>query len=673
MSRHRISIYSPMTLLLCVMLCGPTWAAGKNSSDRTFTDWLEHYQAWDVYEKELSIQPNSPDNILARGETLLRLDKPKKVVSLLATPLSDPVLENRRLLLLARANRLVGDYQACIFNWLAFAQSSDPGSMRGTMGAEQGLGLLFEDVWKQWFWESFFTQDPVLFETRQSTMAQMLELGGSVWPDNPFWPRVGPIFSDIRGLFPPAPSRSLSIEPDRELIGRTLAAWSLGFWEQGDGFLDQVSDPHVSTFWDRFAALVGRPSNSAGQDALEQSGRDDFFTLFSPDIRMITKWVLIPPETPSWPSFAQKIQSLDTAQALRMVTTEQESLFLPASIRKALDVCAFALKLEQGAVQPLEHHWDKLTGREQPPPLLLQLAYMILGGHPSMPEKISEAILARYLLSAAKVAPDGGVVAEFWHQPEPTEEYPLDYLMGYGKLAGSMAAQPDHAAATHLAFLYPQAPAAQKGLLFLARKANRAGHQNLAWSYLQKIQTKDLDASDRIEFLLARAGMEMELGYEDAALKDYAILMEERPGRIPPEKQLKLALLGQQKRQWGWAQQILESLWQRRATLKEPIRAEILFWLGEGAQSRGRMQEALAYYLRLAWSYPEQNIWAVTAMYRAGLIYEKRRDFETAKRLYTTVLKQSDRKSQKEAARTRIASVSADMKKNKQTLPMPLF
>jgi tetratricopeptide (TPR) repeat protein len=298
---------------------------------------------------------------------------------------------------------------------------------------------------------------------------------------------------------------------------------------------------------------------------------------------------------------------------------------------------------------------------------------MILGGSAEMPQNVSEATLTRYLLAAARVPSHGNVIADFWGQPETGKMYPLDYLKGYDRLAAQLADKPDRAVAGHLAFLYPQSPAAQKALLFLARNANTNGNQNLAWTYLQKIRTRDLDSYDRIEFLLARAGMEMELGQEDAALKDYAVLMKERPERIPPEKQLKLALLGQQKRQWTWAQNILESLWERRATLEEPIRAEILFWLGEGAQSQGRMQEALTSYLRLAWSYPKQNIWAVTAMYRAGLIYEKRREFETAKRLYTTVLKQSDRKSQKEAAKTRIASVSEGMKKNSQTLPQPLF
>ncbi|MDD4650188.1 MAG: tetratricopeptide repeat protein, partial [Desulfoplanes sp.] len=191
--------------------------------------------------------------------------------------------------------------------------------------------------------------------------------------------------------------------------------------------------------------------------------------------------------------------------------------------------------------------------------------------------------------------------------------------------------------------------------------------------YLQKIQTKDLDQDDRVEFLLAKAGMEMELGYEDAALRDYGILMQENPGRVPLEKQLKLALLGQQKRQWTWAQGILEGLWDKRALVDEQIRAEILFWLGEGAQSQGKLGKALEYYLRLAWSYPGQNIWAVTAMYRAGLIYEKRGEFEAAKRLYSSVLKHSDRASQKKAAKARIASVSAGMEQKQTNVATPMF
>ncbi len=668
--------------ILLAMLGTSAWAARKQSSPATFAHWLKQYQAWDVYEKELSGQANSPDNLLARGETLLRLRKPQEAMTLLAGSFSDPAQESRRLLLLARATRLMGDYPACILHWLNFAGAHPQDSTYLTMRKEPGLDLLFEDVWQQLFWASYFTQHTDLFATRHPMMSRMLELGSLVWPNHPFWEQARPVFSRITTLFGTASSSSVSktlegdqkpvMNPDREYIGKALAAWSLGFWDQGDTWLHQVNDPRLVQFWQQCAVLAGHPVNDH-QDMLKQSIRPDFFTLFAPQIRSITHWVLTPPDSPSWPSFADTLQSLGHAEALARVLAEQASLFLPESVGATLDVCAFALKLQHQGAASLQKDWNTFLSKEHPPPLLLQLAYMILGGHAVMPEKVSEARLLRYLLAAALVPSDGGVMEDFWQQSQDvaasSAAFPLDYLLEYNNLAATSG----HRYATQLAFLYPNSPAAQKGLLLLARRANQDGHHQLAWSYLQKIQTKDLDPSDRIEFLLARAGMEMELGHEDAALKDYALLMKEQPERIPLEKQLKLALLAQQKRQWAWAQDILESLWQRRATLTEPLRAEILFWLGEGAQSQGRMQEALTFYLRLAWSYPQQHIWAVTAMYRAGLIYEKRREFETAKRLYTTVLKQSDRKSQKEAAKTRIASVNAEIQRSQHNQPMPLF
>lgn len=658
--------------LLCPLLATPLLGASKASSP-SFTDWLQKYHAWDVYERELAARTSNPENLLDRARTLLRLNKPRQVIELLDTTLGDQNLDNQRLILLARANRLVEDYQACIFNWLAFGRNASPKEVQQTMQGEPGLDLLFEDVWKQWFWESFFTQNPALFATRKPFLERMVQMGQSIWPNQPFWQQVPPVLGDISNLFPPASPVPATLPADRVLMGKTLAAWSLGFWEQGDAFLGQISTPHVTDFWYRFAELIGHPAPPKGKDQGNNPRIKAFFTLFSPDIRSYTHWVLTPPEAPIWSSFSKQLQTMEPGQGLRMVTAERDSLFLQESIRRALDICAFALNLELGAVDHLQPNWEQLQTSEETPPLLLRIAYMILGGHPGMPGQISQATLTTYLLAAAGLEHPGAVMVDFWDAKPPSSAHPLDYLNAYQQLTAAVATRPDPTACVHLAFLYPQSPGAQKALLFLAKEANNKGHRHLAWSYLQKIQTRHLDSEDRIEFLLARAGMEMELGYEDAALKDYTQLMQERPQRIPPEKQLKLALLGQQKRKWAWSQQILQSLWERRAGLSEPLRAEILFWLGEGAQSQGKKQEALAYYLRLAWAYPKQNIWAVTALYRAGLMYEQQGQLATAKRLYTTVLKQSDRKSQKEAAKTRIAAVTANMPKHEQNQPIPLF
>jgi len=127
---------------------------------------------------------------------------------------------------------------------------------------------------------------------------------------------------------------------------------------------------------------------------------------------------------------------------------------------------------------------------------------------------------------------------------------------------------------------------------------------------------------------------------------------------------LRMSLLFQQLRKYEVAREQLLSLWNKRGTLPSSLQAETLFWLGEGEQGLRNAEKALDYYLLLAWQYPQENIWALTAMYRASLIYEKRGKYETAKRLLTTVVKRADRKEQREAARARINAIDNKMGKS---------
>jgi len=95
------------------------------------------------------------------------------------------------------------------------------------------------------------------------------------------------------------------------------------------------------------------------------------------------------------------------------------------------------------------------------------------------------------------------------------------------------------------------------------------------------------------------------------------------------------------------------------------LQAETLFWLGEGEQAMRNPDKALDYYLKLAWQYPQENIWALTAMYRASLIYEKRGKYETAKRLLGTVVRNAARKEQRVAAQARIDAIDKKMGEEK--------
>jgi TolA-binding protein len=106
---------------------------------------------------------------------------------------------------------------------------------------------------------------------------------------------------------------------------------------------------------------------------------------------------------------------------------------------------------------------------------------------------------------------------------------------------------------------------------------------------------------------------------------------------------------------------MLEELWESRQKLEPSVQAEVLFWLAEGSQKQGRQIQALRHYLRVFWDYPEEHIWAVTALYRAALIYEQRGDYRVARKMLSTVVDRADRKSQKEAARQRIKGIERRM------------
>jgi len=130
---------------------------------------------------------------------------------------------------------------------------------------------------------------------------------------------------------------------------------------------------------------------------------------------------------------------------------------------------------------------------------------------------------------------------------------------------------------------------------------------------------------------------------------------------VPVMTRLRMALLYQQRREYKTAQKELLAMWDARATMTTALQAETLFWLGEGEQAMRNPDKALDYYLNLAWQYPQENIWCLTAMYRASLIYEKRGKYETAKRLLGTVVRNASRKEQRVAAQARIDAIDKKM------------
>jgi len=89
------------------------------------------------------------------------------------------------------------------------------------------------------------------------------------------------------------------------------------------------------------------------------------------------------------------------------------------------------------------------------------------------------------------------------------------------------------------------------------------------------------------------------------------------------------------------------------------MQAELLYYMAEGEHSMGNIDKALDYYLRLAWQYPQENIWALTAMFRAALIYDGMGQYDTAKNLLVTVIRNAETEQQREAAKNRLTEIEA--------------
>ena len=79
--------------------------------------------------------------------------------------------------------------------------------------------------------------------------------------------------------------------------------------------------------------------------------------------------------------------------------------------------------------------------------------------------------------------------------------------------------------------------------------------------------------------------------------------------------------------------------------------------MAENDQIKGNTDKALDKYLKVYWFYKDQYIWSITGLYRAALIYEQIGKLDTAKRILMDVIKDAKRKSEKQAAISRLNAI----------------
>jgi hypothetical protein len=656
-------------------------------SPDSFEGWLEKYGAWDRLEQEYAAESSedSPDAVLKRAEVYLNLNSPAKTLEIIEmTPaFADNATEAERLWLGGRAHRAMGDLTKAVL-WFSqsAAHTADKGDMVRRFKAEPGLDNVWMDVWLKRLW-AYRANATLSRDVQREALERIQEIGSAVWGGS-YWTTAG---SALNAQAAPASAPAENAElprvtpADTDAIATALALASLERFDAARTATGAVSRDEVRAFWRMvidFLETGGLPSDLAVFDQGNHLKAHAFWegNLLAPYSVSRSRWLLGNPESGPWTTFRNNILAMPLPEANKAIDNELGSMLISEQTAALLNSFKFALALANGDFISSATAWNKTDKRKLP--LALQLAGALRfkeNLNNLLPENQAEALnvhpILTALCSAGGYEANAADEAPFWiSAPRDrirslAQRWPLDKLLLLASWQDEFTQNPSADLARRSAYLFDDTAFGIESTLYLADQSVRANRLQLGAFYLNSLKADALPPSQRMQWYDVRLRLELESGREDAALETFR-QMAAADGPVPVMTRLRMALLYQQKRDFETARDHLLTLWNTPG-LSTTLQAETLFWLGEGEQAMRNTEQALDYYLRLAWKYPQENIWALTAMYRASIIYEQRGKYDTAKRLLTTVVSRADRKEQREAAKARIDAIDKKMGKAQAT------
>lgn len=668
------------TLIISSTVSANVFAAP--SQNESFEGWLEKYGAWDILENNYSTTEDSPDLILKRARTAFKLGRYSSCLNTLqGTPaFEDKLKEINRLWLGGQTQRSLGDPVKAVIWFSQAARLMDQDDLASKFNNEPNLKNIWFDVWRSLYWGYFVTPSSSK-EARRMLLDQSFSQAEQVWPRTYFVIHSKPEIESLAetSTFLPSVSNSTVItENDRVTIARSLASASLGEWAESHKTLDGVYNATVHSFW---SSVTNYLENGERPESLELYKNEKlvhpqaFFEaeVLEPVMASPALWQLAVPSSPAWGAFRKKLLEMEPQEALETIDRETGSMLLSNDLVNALQNYRLAFAFLSGDMDLAKRVWKKLDNDTLPLSLRIASAIVfkpnfskIINSHDS--GRPGHFYIISNLCEAAGVDYFSSMKLPFWNSIPDSElnslinENPLDRLLLFHDLSSSFNKKKDLNTARRMAFLFQESELGARSFIFLAQNAAQKRDFKLSAFYLKRVNQDKFGKDIRLKWLNAAVEYNLAVGEDAKALKGYNEIIDSG-GTLAPAKELKLALMIQQKGELQKAQAILERIWEERKDLNNELKAEILFWIAEGEHAMGDKEAALRNYLKLAWKFPEENIWAVTAMYRASMIYEHKGQFETAKRFLNTVIKNADRKAQKEAAQARLNAIDGKLAK----------
>lgn len=656
----------------------PLFELGQDSKE--FLMWLDQIGAKDILADCLANYPQQTKQILHAGQLLLDLRRFDKVTSLLEKKhFANNNDEFKRFWILFQATKKKGEYPDSL-SWLA-RMSKLPPEQTKVLVRRKYLDIYIRSVCLRFFWNSMFKNLALLTpgtgslsdlqpkEPYPMNWARVIKMGCFLWPKDPFFKMLSSYQQDRQHqLFK---SENFKAYLDKKtntapLVAKLFACLVLGNKILTDQALKDLPQGQ-RIFWQQIVQLISAKKTLLLSEVKNLSPlAQSFLELYSSDLKDL-QFKLPVQNNIRWNRFIKQLTPFSPDQQLLTIEKELTSSLLLPEDRRLLNDLYLALLV----VNVLSNHVVSNQGiciasylQQHPLPKNKGLLFALVLTGQLDPKTFFRTLPPRQWsvfmhLCRAAIFCHSSLFSDFWTKklsPHARVRYPLDELLNYAALDQALPKQYSPALAQEIILCFPATKLSDQAWYFLARKALQEKNRIQSLFFLSKIPSSSAISS---KVLQTKADILLEQGKKRQAFELYHKLITSNPETLNKEKRLKIAVLAQELGLWTWADSELARIWQERKSLSPALQAETLFWRAEGFQSLNQPNKALKLYLFLAWHYPQENIWALTALYRAALIYEQKGMFSTAHNLLARVVKKAERKSQKRAAQERIKAIKA--------------
>lgn len=658
--------------------------AQPDASDPAYEQWLKKYGAYDrIVQPTDNATDDFGSSALKRAEGLMLQGAFQQALGLIEAqpPYAEPALETQRLWLGGQAHRSLGDPYKAVIWYSHAAKLMDAKQIKARLSGEAGLDALWVDVWRRQFW-AYVGNPSATRDALEVTLRTLLTQAETAWGQENFWIKSKEALALASGELqqnatapqkPGAKDGPLVVNAaDRQLIAQAAAAASLEDYPRAKSFLAEVTEPALRDFWGAFLTFLasGKAPDAKTLGAAGFAKAAGFWNanLLAPYAANRSEWFL-GNSAASWTKFKTNITQLPKAEAQEVVDKELQSLLISDDMTRLLRTTKFILFVEEGNLEAAKEFWAELDKRKMP--ICLRIAGGLLFQEDLkalLPQEIGAAgklspALSALLAAGGTGAPLAGE-APFWTRAEVGRSsnvnkiWPLDRLLVLADWQARWIAGPGSELARRSAFLFPDTSYGYDCLAYLAQRSVENRSFQLAGAYLSRMASLSTDKKGQSARLGLKAKMERDSGKDDEALATYKEILALGVD-LDLKTRLDMATFLQLKNDFEGGRKQLLILWEQHDKLPKAMQAEVLFWLGEGEHSQRNYDEALDYYLRLAYQYPQEPMWPTAAMYRSAMIYEIKGNFETAKKLLHSVIASADTKEAKEAARNRLNALEA--------------